>query len=414
MAVGTTTRIGLTTWSSGDDPMGRAQFQSDNTALENLAAVFRSGVTGSRPAADAASAARSFYYDTTLSLLYFTDGSTWKPLNSLGASGDAYTVVAGTVTTPQGTSTALARADHKHAISTASAATITNSNSEGTATSLARSDHNHALGTGVVTATQLAALSVGKAAIDPSNIVKATTGMLSFDTTNGLSLNISASFFEASSNALSLKAGSITTTQLAGNIGKALLSTDIVNAAGAITFSTANGLAVATSATVGISSNTLIVNTNSIDATHLKTTTLSAAGALSGGAGTALSVNTDASTIEISSNALRVKAGGIGSTHLAANSVTKAAIGTNSIVKASTGALAFDTTNGFAVNYDDTTIGTSSNALYVKNSSIGKTQVNAEVYVQGTMTGLTASAARIHISNGANPTGQAGDVLFKF
>ena len=78
MAVGTTTRIGLTSWSSGDDPFGRAQLQSDNTALENLVAVFRSGTTASRPAPDAASAARSFYYSTTDGVLYYTNGTAWE------------------------------------------------------------------------------------------------------------------------------------------------------------------------------------------------------------------------------------------------------------------------------------------------------------------------------------------------
>jgi len=47
-----------------------------------------------------------------------------------------------------GTSAALARADHKHDISTAAPVTVTiGSNVEGTATSLARSDHNHDIAT---------------------------------------------------------------------------------------------------------------------------------------------------------------------------------------------------------------------------------------------------------------------------
>jgi hypothetical protein len=42
-----------------------------------------------------------------------------------------------------GTSVTLARADHKHDVSTAAAATIGTANAEGSATSLARSDHGH-------------------------------------------------------------------------------------------------------------------------------------------------------------------------------------------------------------------------------------------------------------------------------
>lgn len=413
MTVGTTTRFGLTTWSSGDDPVGRAQFQNDNTTVENLAAIWRTGTTASRPAANAASAARSFYYSTTDSLLYFTDGTNWQSLNSLGVSGDAYTVVAGTVSTPQGTSSSLARADHKHAVSTATASTITGSNSEGTSTSLARADHNHALNNGVVGVDQLATNSVTRAKIDASAILKASNSLLSFDTTNGFSVNISTTFFEAVGNAISIKPGSISTTQLGGNIGKALLSTDIVKpTTGALSFDTTNGLSVNTSTTVGVSGNNLIVNTNSIDQTHL--TTAVAGSGLSGGNGTALAVNVDASTIEINSDTLRLKDGGVTATKLAANSVTKSKIDATAIVKPTTGALSFDTTNGLSVNYDDTTIGVTGNNLFVKNSSITSAKVDSTVYVRGTMTGLTASSGRIHISNGADPTGAAGDVLFKF
>lgn len=56
-----------------------------------------------------------------------------------------------------GTSAALARADHTHAIATATASTISGTNTEGSSTSFARADHNHALGSGVVGTTQLAA-----------------------------------------------------------------------------------------------------------------------------------------------------------------------------------------------------------------------------------------------------------------
>lgn len=411
MAVGTTSRFGLTTWSSGDDPMGRAQFQADNQAVENLGAVWRTGTLASRPAADGASAARSFYYNTSDSILYFTDGTNWKPLNSLGASGDAYTVVAGTVTTPQGSSTALARADHKHAISTASASSITGSNSEGSSSALARADHNHALGTGSIGADALAANSVTKAKIDATAIVKATTGMLSFDTTNGLSVNINSSFLETVGNAISVKAGSITTTELAGNIGKAKLATDIVKpTTGGLAFDTTNGLSVNTSTTIGVSSNNLIVNTNSIGPSHL-TTAVAGAG-LAGGNNTALSVNVDGTGITLGAGDT-VTLGTVSVGNMGANSVTKAKIDAASIVKA-TGAVLFNTTDGFSVNVDDDTIGISSNALYVKADSIGTAEVDSQVYVRGTMTGLTASTARIHISNGANPTGTAGDVLFKF
>lgn len=411
MAVGTTTRLGLTTWSSGDDPMGRAQFQNDNTALENLAAVFRSGTTASRPAPDSTSSARSFYYSSTDSTLYFTNGTTWVPLNSLGSSGDAYTVVAGTVATPQGVSTALARADHKHAVSTAAASTISGSNSEGSSAALARADHGHALATGVVTNTILAADSVDRTKINASSILKTSNSLLTFDTTNGFSVNISSTFFEAVGNAISLKAGSVTTTQLAGNIGKALLSTDIVNAAGALTFSTLNGLSVNTSTTVGISSNALIVNTNSIGSTHLTSTAVTKAkidatsivkalGAVLFNQTDGFYVNVDASTVNINaSNQLAVVSSGITGTHL------------NSSVAGA--GLSGGGGSALSVNVDGSGI-TLGGGDTVTLGTVTSSNVNSTIYVRGTITGFSASSGRIHISNGANPTGLAGDVLFKF
>jgi hypothetical protein len=52
---------------------------------------------------------------------------------------------------------------------------------------------------------------------------------------------------------------------------------------------------------------------------------------LAGGAGTALSVGVDNSTIEISSDALRVKASGITSSQLATDSVLRSRIGDNQV-----------------------------------------------------------------------------------
>lgn len=352
MAVGSTTRFGLTTWSSGDDPWGRAQFNSDNLAVENLGAVFRSDTTANRPSAALASAARSFYYSTTDAVLYFTDGTNWKPLNALALSADAYQVVAGTVTTPEGVAERVARADHKHSVATASAGAITGVNGAGTSTSLARADHDHSIAANAVGATQLAANSVTKAKIDATAIVRPTTGMLSFDTTNGLYLNINSAFFDTVSNAISIKASSITTTELAGNIGRAKLATDVVSTTGGLAFSTVAGLSVNTSTTVGVSANTVIVNTNSIGPTHLTT----------GVAGTAVS-------------------GGNGSP--------------------------------LSVVYDDVTIGLTGNALRVKPDSIGATQVDATIYNRFS-TSFVASSANVYISTAAPTGGAAGDIWFRF
>lgn len=418
MAVTSTTRFGLTSWSSGDDPLGRAQFQSDNLAVEALGAIWRTGTNTERPAASTASAARSFYYSTTDSVLYYSDGTNWRSVGAYGNSGDAYTLVAGTVTTPQGTADRAARADHKHAVSTASAGTVSGANAEGTATTLARSDHDHALAANTVGNTQLAANSVTKAKIDATAIVKPTTGMLSFDTTNGLSVNINSAFLETVSNAISVKANSITPTELSGNIGKAKLATDIVKATGAILFDTTNGLSVNTSATIGISGNALVVNTNSIGPSHLTTGVVGVNSGLTGGNNTALSIVLDGTAtggLEVNANALRIKAGGVTSTMLAGN-IGKALLSTD--IVSGSGAISFSTSTGLAVLVDNTTIAVTANALGVKNNSIGPSQVASTIFQRGTYSGITASSAKIHVYPSSTATntisGTAGDILVQY
>lgn len=307
MAIGATTRFGLTTWSSGDDAFGRAQFQQANLSIDNLAAIFRSGATGDTPDATEASHQKTFWYDTTTSVLYYNDGSAWRALDDKAISGDAYTVVAGSVSTPQGSSVRIARSDHKHAVSTAAASSISGSNSEGSSSSLARADHNH-------------------------NIASAT----------------------------------VTAAMLAGNIGKALLSADVVKTAGGLTFLTADGLSVNTSTTVGLSSGNLIVNTNSIGPTHL--TTAVAGNGLAGGNGTALSVNVDGTTLEINADTLRVRDTGVGKAKL------------NSDVVKTAGGLVFTNLDGLSADVDDSTIELAvTGDIRVKDSGVGKAKLNTDV-----------------------------------
>lgn len=231
MSIGATTRLGLTTWSSGDDPFGRAQFQNDNLALEDIVAAFRSGSTTERNAATGSKYTESFWYDTTLSVLYYYDGTTWVSLDSKAQELDAYSLVPGTASTPQGTSARIARADHKHSVPVASATSISGSNGAGSASSFARSDHDHAIGSNVVGATQIAGEAVGKAKLN-TDIVK-STGSVLFDTTNGLSVNVDGTTIEISSNALRIKDASV---------GKAKLATDVIKASSGIAFSNADGL----------------------------------------------------------------------------------------------------------------------------------------------------------------------------
>ena len=312
MTTGTTTRIGLTTWSSGDDPFGRAQLQQDNLSLDNLVAIFRSGITASIPVATEAAHAKTFWYDTTTGVLSYNDGAAWRTLDDKAESADAYTVIAGSIATPQGASTRISRADHKHAISTATGVSITGTSAEGTSTSLARADHNHALSNGVIGAAQIAAAVVGKAK----------------------------------------------------------LATDIVHATGALTFTNVDGLSVNLGATIDLSSNALIVKTNTIGPTHL--TTSVAGNGLAGGNGTALSVNVDGSTLEINTDSLRVKDAGVGRAKF------------NADVVKTNGGLSFATTagatGGLSVNTDGTTIELSvTGGLRVKDAGVGKAKLNSDV-----------------------------------
>ncbi len=232
MTTGTTDRFGLTTWSSGDDPFGRAQFQSDNLNVEELGAIFRTGVAADKPIATDPAYTRTFWYSTDSQVLEYNNGADWVTVDAKGTSSDSATLAPGTPSTPQGVSTRIARADHSHAVPVASATTITNSNAAGTATTFARSDHNHAIGAGTVTNDNLAgSISRSKLSTD----VVATSGSLSFSTGSGLSVNVDSTTIEVSSNAIRVKDSSI---------GKAKIATDVVNANGGLSFSNANGLAV--------------------------------------------------------------------------------------------------------------------------------------------------------------------------
>jgi hypothetical protein len=391
MTTGTTTRIGLTTWSSGDDPFGRAQFQQDNLSLDNLVAIFRTGATGAKPVATEAAHAKTFFYDTTTGVLSYNNGTAWRTIDDKAESADAYTVIAGSIPTPQGASTRLSRADHKHAISTATGVTITGTSAEGTSTALARADHNHALDTAVVGAAQIASAVVGKAK----------------------------------------------------------LATDIVNATGALTFTNGDGLSVNTSATIIISANSLIVKTNSIDETHLKE---SVAGAgLAGGNGTVLSVNVDGSTLEINTDALRVKDAGIGRAKFNADvvktngglsfAVTAGATGglsvntdgttielstgslrikdtgvgkakLNSDVVKANGGLTFLNADGLSVNTDGSTTELSSGNIIVKDGGVTKAKFNSDVVKSSGGLTLDTNGLSVNI-DGTTTDLSSGNIIVK-
>jgi hypothetical protein len=481
MSIGSTTRLGLTTWSSGDDPFGRAQFQNDNLAIEDLVAAFRTGNTTDRTSATGDKYTESFWYDTTESVLYYNNGTAWVSVDSKAQSADAVTLAPGTASTPQGTSTRLARADHSHSVPVASATTVSGSNSAGSASTFARSDHNHALASSVVGATQLAtdsvitakildlnvttgkindlAVTTGKiasAAVTPGKLdssVATTNGGILYDSVTGLSIAVDDSTINKNlSGQMKVKDAGITATHIATSIAgdglsggagtplavntdgssietnsdtlrvkalgiaQSMLATDSVSTAkivnlnvttakindlavttakintGAVTpgkldssVATTNGgvlLDSVTGLTVSVDDSTVTksitgqVKVKDAGVTATQIAASIAGDGLSGGAGTALSVNTDGSSIETSADALRVKALGITNAMLA-GSISKAKLSTD-IVKAS-GSVLFDTTNGLSLNVDGTTIEISTNAIRVKDGSIGKAKLATDV-----------------------------------
>jgi len=379
MTTGTTTRIGLTTWSSGDDPFGRAQLQQDNLSLDNLVAIFRSGITANIPVATEAAHAKTFWYDTTTGVLSYNDGAAWRTLDDKAISADSYTVVAGSVTTPHGSSTRVARADHKHAITTGSASSITGTSSEGASASLARADHNHALGTGVIGATQIASAVVGKAKL-ATDIVHAGIGGLTFTNADGLSVNLGATI-DLSSNALIVKLNTIgpthLTTAVAGN-----------GLAGG------NGFALSVNvddSTVEINTDALRIKDTGVGKAKLNSDVVKTNGGLSFLNADGLSVNTDATTVELSSGSLRVKDAGIGRAKFNAD-VVKTDGGLSFAVTAGA-------TGGLSVN-TSTTIGLSSGNLIVNTNTIGPTHLTTGVAGNGITGGNGTALAALADPNG--------------
>lgn len=163
---------------------------------------------------------------------------------------------------------------------------------------------------------------------------------------SALSVNTDGSTIETSADALRVKDAGITAAKLA---------TDSVTTAKILALNV-------TSAKI----NDLAVTTGKINDAAVTADKLAAAVAgngLAGGAGTALSVNVDDSTIELNTDALRVKDAGITSAKLAA------AVAGNGLAGGAGTAL--------SVNVDDSTIEINSDTLRVKALGITKAKLAA-------------------------------------
>lgn len=160
MAVTNTTRLGITRWSSGNDPFNRSQNDSDAANLEAKVGLFTAGAIGSRPAAGASNA-RGFYLATNenapTGILYYSDGTNWIPVNSFAAP--SATLTPGD-SASAGSASSVSRSDHSHAMlpwgSNADIAETGLAASAGSAAKYARADHVHPIGNNTVTAGKIA------------------------------------------------------------------------------------------------------------------------------------------------------------------------------------------------------------------------------------------------------------------
>jgi len=117
MTVSQTLRFLLKKYSSGTDPHpNRDEFNAMIDAVENNAAMYSQGPTGSRPAAGKRGRT---YWDETAKRTYYDDGAAWQDTNPNGGGGPGTKIVPGAAAA-EGVAVKAARADHTHLLDLAS------------------------------------------------------------------------------------------------------------------------------------------------------------------------------------------------------------------------------------------------------------------------------------------------------
>lgn len=172
MAVTRTNRFKLHRWDSGSDPINRAQSDLDNLQIETLGAIFREGTDASKGVASDVANVKSFYNATDTNILYYSNGTSWLPLNDYAEAADIIAITIG-ASASAGTSTEIARADHTHAFAASGTApaSVATTASVGVSTAPARSDHVHAIGTGAINASTMFSAGIVDATAIATNAV---------------------------------------------------------------------------------------------------------------------------------------------------------------------------------------------------------------------------------------------------
>lgn len=173
MAVTTSTRIGVIRWGGGSDEFTRAQLDASHAAIEAKAAGFTKSA-GAPPTMPDVAYDRCFYLNTTTGVLYYSNGATWKEINSFAAPAP---VVPGS-SAVVGNSPSSANAFHVHETPpwgvVGEMAVISTTASEGNLAKFARINHSHILGVGSVIAGTIATGGVSTSSQIANNTIVST------------------------------------------------------------------------------------------------------------------------------------------------------------------------------------------------------------------------------------------------
>lgn len=165
------TRFEISLWPSDTDDFSRTQMNTSHTRIEDLGAIFRQGAIGTRGTATRWT--KSFFYDETNDVLYFSDGTAWNKLTDFGSAG-SITKVDPEVAKAAGSADQAARIDHQHDTQPWGTAPVAvgTSATGGSVDEFARIDHRHILGTDSVIAGTIADGAINSPLLFTSEVVE--------------------------------------------------------------------------------------------------------------------------------------------------------------------------------------------------------------------------------------------------